>query len=340
MAAGALFGGWLYHAKINTDDIVNIDKMVIIQMAKTGPYACFFRLCLLVGLICALPAKAKAGELVSVRAQSTAPAEYRAPVPITTIANTAAVEAAIPLQVRDSTYLVPGGKYRLEAPRFVNPPPGSPPVPLLHDVELSFAVVHQFNEKWSLGVRASAGLAGDLHVVDAGVVRVMGSVLATRQISHRFAFGFGAAADYSFGQLLPLPLIKLEWEPRDTVRLEALLPLKVRLAWMPIQGARVGAFADIEGNEFAIRRPSVRDSPPCSESTASAECWDHLASTDGRLGLFAGAELHPSLWLELRAGLSAYRRFELLNEDNEPVSDGDQRLPAAPFAIVNLSYEY
>lgn len=284
--------------------------------------------------------EAQAGELVAVQAQTTAPAEYDAPSPQTVSANALELAASLPIEAGQRTYVLPGLGYRLEAPRFVDPPANGLPIPVFHDVEAHVSVVHAFDERWSLFVRGAVGLAGDLHAVDAGVVRFGASALAQRRFSERFAIGLGVAADYSFGELLPLPLVKLDWKTSRRTSLEGVLPLNLRFVWRPVDEARTGLIADLDGNEYAVRNASVRRNPPCSEPGGRSQCWDHLAATDLRVGALIGIRLHRELWAELRGGASVYRRFELLNPDDGPVTGGDQRLPVAPFALAQVSYEF
>jgi len=65
-----------------------------------------------------------------------------------------------------------------------------------------------------------------------------------------------------------------------------------------------------------------------------------LAYTGGNGGWLRGFRVAGDVWLEVRGGMSFFRRFELLNEDSEPVSFGEQRLPPAPFGKVRITYEY
>ncbi|MEO0601194.1 MAG: DUF6268 family outer membrane beta-barrel protein [Myxococcota bacterium] len=281
------------------------------------------------------------GELVAVQLQSTNPVVYDTPEPITTEVNALAVEVGIPIAVADGTYLLPGASYRLEAPRFVDPPATALPVPRLHEIDLSLAVLQEVGPHWTLIGQVAGGLAGDLIVIDRDVVRLSGFLLAKRELSETVDLGFGATATWAFGQFLPLPLFALDWTPSDRFTLEALLPARTVATWRAADRVRLGGFAEIVGNEYAIRLPEIVDGPDCTGPTADpAECVDHLAYTDGNGGAFVGARIAGELWLDIRGGVSVYRRFEMRNVDDEPVSFGEQRLPPAPFIKARLTYEY
>lgn len=282
-----------------------------------------------IALLAASPARA--GELFSIEAQGISPVLYEAPEPITTQVNALAVEAAVPLAAGEGRYVIPGVSYRLDAPRFVDPPEGALPQPFLHEAELTLAVNQRIGEAWSLTGRVGGGLAGDLHAVDRDVLRVTGLLLGVRTFSEIFQGGAGLAATYAFGELLPVPLLRLRWDLSETVELDALLPAHAHVVWTPRDRLRLGALAELAGNEYAVRRGEALDVFPE---------LDHIAYTDGSVGGTAGARLHSDLWLEGQLGYSFFRRFQLLDAEEAPIQDGDQRLDAAAFARLRLVWRY
>ena len=124
-------------------------------MGKAAPFGVA-----LLALLAASPASA--GELFFVEGRTISPATYQTPDPAEVQVNAGAVEAAIPLAVGAQSYLIPGASYRLEAPRFIDPPDYLPPSPLLHELELSLAFHRSWGEGWSLTTKQGGGLAGDL----------------------------------------------------------------------------------------------------------------------------------------------------------------------------------
>ncbi|MCB9762801.1 MAG: hypothetical protein H6739_23575 [Alphaproteobacteria bacterium] len=294
-------------------------------------------------LIAALawPHAAAAGELFSVELQSIAPVVYETPEPITTQVNAGAVELTVPVKLREGTYLTPGFSYRLEAPRFINPPPDALPVPFLHELDVSLALHQQFGAGWAVTTRLNGGLAGDLYGIDRGVVRLGGLALLARSPSDRLTLGGGVAATWAFGQLLPVPLLRVRWQPGDALLLDALVPSYITLTYTRWERVRGGVFTELVGNEYAARHPDIAEVAPCAGPDAdAAECLDHIAYTDGNLGLLLGARPAGDLWIELRGGVSVYRRFEMLNADDAPITGGDQRLPPAAFAAVKVGWAY
>ena len=284
---------------------------------------------------------AHAGELLSLQVKSTAPVEYQAPEPVTAEVNSAAAELVVPLPVREGLYVIPGVHYRLEAPRFIDPTEDTIPVPRLHEIATSLAAMKTLGPQWSVLGRVSAGLAGDLHALDANVVRIEGLVLGQRAVSDNLDLGLGAAATYAFGQLMPIPVVKLRWAPSEVFEITGLLPASLDVTWTPREALRLGVFGELVGNEYAVRLDEIHLAAPCAgEDADPSQCLDHIAYTDGNTGAFVGVNLRGGLWLTGRVGASIYRRFELLNADDEPVTGGEQRLSPAPSGELLLSWEY
>lgn len=292
-------------------------------------------------LLSASPA-VQAGELFSVEGQAISPAIYETPEPVTTQVNAGALLAALPVAVGEQTYLIPGASYRLEAPRFIDPPEYLPPTPLLHEAELSLGLHRSWGEGWGFTATLGGGLAGDLYALDRGVVRFSGLALAAKELSEAWTLGGGVALTWAFGQLLPVPLLRLRWAPSETLEFDAVLPAHANFTWTPKDRLRLGLRGEIVGNEYAIRDPDAVALYSCEVNGVVQwdPCLDHLAYTDGNVGAFVGTRLVGDLWLDLHAGASLYRRFELLNAGDEPVLGGDQTLAPASFAKLRLAWVY
>jgi hypothetical protein len=294
----------------------------------------------LLAALCAVvaPAAATAGELFSIEGKVISPVAYDIPPPLRAQVNAGAFDLSVPIPAGEHTYLVPGVSYRLEAPRFVDAADDVPPIPLLHEVSVSFAVSQRFGERWTLLAKADVGLAGDLAAVDAGVVRAGGVVLGAYRASETFEVGFGGGVTWAFGQILPVPILKLDWEPLEGLKLEALLPAYLVFEGRPIDRLRAGVRAEIVGNEYAVRTPEAQTFAACEGGERG--CLDHVAYTDADVGGFVGVRLTGGLWLELHAGASVWRRFEMLDVDDEPIVNGDQRLQPAGFGRLRLAWLY
>lgn len=286
-------------------------------------------------LACALGAEdASAGELFRIEGRMISPVIYEVTPPLKAQVNAGLAEVVIPVQAGEKTWVVPGASYRLEAPRFLDPEGDAPPIPFLHEIDVSLAVSQRFGDRWSLLVKAEAGLAGDLAAVDRGTVRVAGVALGAYRFSEAFELGAGLGVTWAFGQVLPIPVVKLRWEPDETLSLEGLLPSHLTFAWQPVDRFRTGLFGEILGNEYAIRTLEAQEFAECTGEERG--CLDHVAYTDGNVGGFVGARVVGGLWLEAHGGASVYRRFEMLDVNDEPVVNGDQRLPPAGFGKLRL----
>lgn len=284
--------------------------------------------------------QADAGEVFRLEGKMISPVTYDSEPPVRAQVNAGSFEFGVPVKAAAKTWLVPGASYRLEAPRFVDPPVSVPRIPILHEVEISIGLLQKFGERerWSLLVKANIGLAGDLAMVDVGALRAGGVVLGAYAFSDTFELGLGAGVTWAFGQVMPIPVVKLKWEPLENLKLEALLPAYLLFEGRPIDRLRAGIYAELVGNEYAIRDPDAQTFATCAGDDEG--CLDHVAYTDGNAGGFVGVRLAGELWLEVHGGASFYRRFEMLDVEDEPVVNGDQRLRPAGFGKVRLTWLY
>lgn len=265
------------------------------------------------------------------------PVVYETPEPLTVQVVAMSVRALAPLPVGDHEILLPELRYRVEGPSVWDPPAGFPRVPLLHAPELSLAWIPRPAGPWSSRVAVGGGLGGDLAVVDARVVRCSASVSAARDLGEEVELGLGIAANYLFGRLAPVPLLHLVVDPAGAFKLDVLLPVRAELSTHWHDRARFGLLAELFGNQFAIRDADFL-AAICPDD--SATCVDHVAYTDGNVVAVSGVRLGGGLWLELHAGASLYRRFDLLTADRTPAVPGaSSALPAAGLARVHLRVE-
>jgi hypothetical protein len=249
-----------------------------------------------------------------------------------------ALNAPIPLG--EKTFLIPGLTYHVESVSFDDErAPGFTPLRAFHAVDVPVLFVQLLPHDWALSLRFSAGLAGDFEAVDAGMLRLSGMAMATHSFSDRFILGGGVLGSWGFGQFLPLPAIYTEWKPFDPLTIEAFLPAFVDARLSAWDRLEVGYRAEVQGNQYAVRDERVAEAPPClGADDGAAGCVDNVAYSTITMGPQASVRLFATVWLNVHAGHSVYRRFEPKTSGGDTVTDGAQTLPNAFFFRSGLEW--
>ena len=182
-------------------------------------------------------------------------------------------------------------------------------------------------------------MAGDFAALDLSALHVGALGMVTWSGKEGPTLGGGVVASYAFGQLLPLPLLYVDWSPLDSFRLEGSLPYFASAIVSIADRVELGLLADVGGNEYSIREPRISERYPCvagvddpstpgDESRADpASCTDHLAYSVVAAGAVARVRLFSSVWLGTFFGHTLYRRYELKNADGGTVPGGKADVP-------------
>ncbi|WP_043579298.1 hypothetical protein [Gemmatimonas phototrophica] len=89
------------------------------------------------------------------------------------------------------------------------------------------------------------GLYGD-------AFRVEGAAFVDRIVSPRTTIGAGLSYASSFGRLLPIPVVHVLSRPSRRLLVDALLPARGDLWWMPRKGLDVGLNASLVGAQYGL----------------------------------------------------------------------------------------
>lgn len=246
----------------------------------------------------------------------------------------------VPVALSETTYLIPGAQYHVDSVSYSGASPGFTALTALHAVDFPLLLVHRIAESWALAIRAWPGAAADFHGMGSGALRLGGLAMASWLPNRQFTLGAGILASHAFGELLPLPLFYVDWQPSSWLRVEASLPAFVS-AHIALGGRlELGVLADVSGNEYAIGHPGIRERYPCAsngvddpvtptdESLARSEyCLDHLAYSVFVAGGLARVRLVSSLWLTTFFGHTLSRRYDLKNAAGGTVPGGEVDLP-------------
>ena len=250
---------------------------------------------------------------------------------------TAIFDAAVnvPIRLSDRAVLLPGVRYGLLIPSdsgtVVNLDD-----PQFHTVTAQLLFSYQFNSSWSMVLQVAPSLAGDFSNVEGDHFRLAGMGLVSYRFSPRFELGAGVAATYRFGGLLPVPVMRLNWQISKTVQFDAVLPAMLNLTWQPHNRFELGIAGSIIGQSFAVTSDNVQQRWPCRAEDSdnpdtpfdelvadNDRCFDRLAFSRGEIGPVASVRLFGSVWFSVRASFLFLRRFEFLNADNETPDVGD-----------------
>jgi hypothetical protein len=224
---------------------------------------------------------------------------------------------SVPVALSKRTFLVPGAQYHVDSISYHEAPADFIRLDALHSLELPVMLVHVLAQRWALALRLAPGAAGDFDTYDSGALRFGGLLMASWTPNEHLTLGGGALASYAFGELLPLPMLYVDWKPRTWLKLEASLPFNASALFVVAERFELGALADVSGNEYAIRKPNLR------------EHVDHLAYSLVSAGAIARARVFSSLWFQAFVGHTLFRRYDLKDARGEPVPDGSVELPNA-----------
>ncbi|MEM7608072.1 MAG: DUF6268 family outer membrane beta-barrel protein [Myxococcota bacterium] len=206
------------------------------------------------------------------------------------------VQVTAPLRVGEGgTVLLPGLRYGLA-------------VPVPEDAERSFGdnyhelgvgltALQPLSQKWTLIFGADVVLGTDFQDVDASHVRASFQIAAQHQRNPKLMLGFGITASYALGELLPLPILSLRWEPADYFRLNIAIPRSIDATFIIANRVELGVSALLDGNRYSVDNPTVAN-------------VDVLALSSARVGVTAGLRLFGDLWLSATLGRTVFRRFD------------------------------
>ncbi len=260
------------------------------------------------------------------------------------------VQVNVPTQLGRNTFFIPGLQFHLDSVSYANEPPGFTPLNALFGIDMPMLLAHRVSERWTLSARAWPGVAGDLEKLDARALRVGALTMLNWSPGASFTTGGGGLVSYSFGELLPLPLVYVDWSPGPHFRLEASLPFFASATLRLAHRAELGLSADVGGNEYAIGSREIRERYPCVGSpddprTASderraplASCVDHVAYSVIAAGADVRVRLLSSLWLSAFLGHTLYRRYDVQNDDGSSVPGGNVDLPNVPLLRLGLTF--
>lgn len=179
-------------------------------------------------------------------------------------------------------------------------------------IDLNIIALQQLSNRWSLLAQVTPALKSGLENKLAGEdFAIEGAILASRQRSERFTFGFGAAYSTNFGAPIPIPLLQFDymaslWAGGPAWRGSALLPSSLEAWIIPAKRLEIGLQLRSLGDRHHITEVgTVPLSKPYS---------DYF---DTVLGPSVIVYLTPWLNLNVESGISLYRQMQITDGSDE-----------------------
>lgn len=151
-----------------------------------------------------------------------------------------------------NTMLLLGAQYRgvrVTLPTAAGTPSGAPTD--LHVAAADLWLLRTLDDRHTLVTVLRPGLYGDLD--DAGAqFRTEGALFVDRILSPRTTVGVGLSYGSNFGRVLPIPVVHVVARPRRRLLLDALLPARADLWWMPRKGLDLGLGAGLVGAQYGV----------------------------------------------------------------------------------------
>lgn len=112
-------------------------------------------------------------------------------------------------------------------------------------------VARTLSDTRTLFVVLRPGLYGDGRDA-ANQLRVEGAVFVDKIRSPRTTVGLGLSLSSNFGRVLPVPVVHVVARPKRQVLVDALLPARADVWWLPRRGLDIGFGAALTGAQYAL----------------------------------------------------------------------------------------
>lgn len=255
--------------------------------------------------------------------------EYAAPVALGNLApenpdlelglTTFQVDVGYPFKIESTnTVLVPGINYRGTFPS-VSEGSGVD----FHEMGLKLTAIQSLSSSWNLVLLLNPSLATNFQNIDSNHLRFNSGLLALYQISESFQLGFGAFANYNFGEFLVLPGLQIDWRISEEFRFLMFLPTNARLSWRFLEFMEFGVASRLTGNLY-----NIEDSDNANVESLAYTVVDAHAFLDIRL--------FSNIWLSFLGGYTLFRNFEVRDVNGDPL--GDQDFQNTPIFGLNLVF--
>ena len=153
-------------------------------------------------------------------------------------------------QVRQqgNTMILLGGLWRAvdaDLPQISPRATGANPPSTLHVAHAEVMVLKTLNDRHTVISTLRPGIYGTQF-------RVEGAAFVDRIVSPRTTLGGGLSYASSYGKLLPIPVLHIVSRPSKRILIDALLPARGEVWWMPRKGLDLGVNAALIGAQYGL----------------------------------------------------------------------------------------
>lgn len=181
-------------------------------------------------------------------------------------------------------------------------------------IDLNIIAQQQLSNRWSMLAQITPAIKSGLEENLIGDdLAIEGAILAMRQASEHFVFGFGAAYSTNFGAPIPIPLLQFDykaslWDGGPAWRGSALLPSSIEAWVIPAKRLEVGVILQSLGDRHRITEiGTVPLEKPYS---------DYFNTV---VGPAVTLYITPWLNLNLESGISIYRQMQITDGRDEVI---------------------
>lgn len=164
-------------------------------------------------------------------------------------------------------------------------------------------LLHSLSDTYSLIANFRYGAFGDLEDINGRTLRAEGAVIIDKYLSDTLTFGLGIARGTNFGKIVNIPVVHIIWMMSDKWMLDALLPSRLDLVYLPNAKMEVGLAFNIVGSRYTIESEERK--------------IDSLGVGQMNLGPFFRYQILPQTYLGIESGVAFGRRLSLMDENTE-----------------------
>jgi Domain of unknown function (DUF6268) len=155
-----------------------------------------------------------------------------------------------------NTMVLLGAQFRdvrvaLPQQRAATAPSAPPSITPLRMLTADLWMLHTLNAQHTLIAVARPGVYGDLEAI-GDQWRVEGALFVDRIVSSRVTLGAGMSYASNFGRVLAVPVVHVVARPKRRILIDALLPSRADVWWMPRKGLDLGVGAALTGAQYGV----------------------------------------------------------------------------------------